>query len=132
MPSGKSGFTLSELLLAVAILAFAMSGMLYLFVNCSFLDNANRNLSLAVSHGQFVMEDIKDADFSSLQASINAGVWNWDAVAISAKGLTALDNESIITASTGVDPLHIVVTVLWKDRGSIDRSFILETLIASP
>ncbi|MDD4981919.1 MAG: type II secretion system protein [Candidatus Omnitrophota bacterium] len=132
MPSGKSGFTLSELLLAVAILAFAMSGMLYLFVNCSFLDNANRNLSLAVSHGQFVMEDIKDADFSGLQASINAGVWNWDAVAISAKGLTALDNESIITASTGVDPLHIVVTVLWKDRGSIDRSFILETLIASP
>ncbi|OQB12858.1 MAG: hypothetical protein BWY16_00355 [Candidatus Omnitrophica bacterium ADurb.Bin205] len=132
MPSGKRGFTLSELLLAVAILAFAMSGMLYLFVNCSFLGNANRNLSLAVSHGQFVMEDIKAAEFSGLQESINAGVWNWDAATISAKGLTALNNESIITASTGVEPLHIVVTVLWKDRGSIDRSFVLETLITSP
>ncbi|MBN2830874.1 MAG: type II secretion system protein [Candidatus Omnitrophica bacterium] len=59
----KKGFTLPELLLAVAILAFAISGMLYLFVNCSFLNNSNRNLSIATSHGQFVMEGIKNAGF---------------------------------------------------------------------
>ena len=73
MGRGKNlkGFTLSELLLAAAILAFALSGLLLLFINAIFLNTASRDIALAYSAIQTRMEEIKDAsygDFNNLDA----------------------------------------------------------------
>ncbi|MCX5706280.1 MAG: type II secretion system protein [Candidatus Omnitrophica bacterium] len=128
----NKGFALPELLLAVAILAFALSGLLLLFINCAFLNEANRNLSIASSHTQFVMEDIREAastGFSSLKANINAGNWDWNSTAINTHGLTALTNEAIDAQASGTEPLDVIVTVTWKDRSGKDRSIAIETLI---
>jgi type II secretory pathway pseudopilin PulG len=60
------GLTLAELLLASAILAFALVGLLALFVNCLFLNETNRNLTLAYSAIQAKMEELKNVSFTDL------------------------------------------------------------------
>jgi type II secretory pathway pseudopilin PulG len=129
--SNKKAVTLVELLLAVAILVFAISGILLLFIHCSFLNESSRNLTIAASHAQFVMEDMKSASFSTLQQNINAGNWNWQPDIIESKGLTALSNESISTQAAGANPLDISVTVSWQDRNQRDRDFVLETIMGN-
>lgn len=64
----KSGFTLSELLLAAAILVFVLAGLLALFTNCLISNETNRNFTLAYSAIQAKMEEIKDTSFDNLDA----------------------------------------------------------------
>ena len=126
----STGLTLSELLLAVAILAFVLCGMLVLFVNLLFLNEANRNLTLSVSHVQYVMEDIRNTQFSEIKSKIDNGDWDWDAADITAQGLAVLINESIDT-SRGLDdnPVEVTVSVQWEDRRQRQRQVELRTLI---
>ena len=132
-------FTLPELLLAAAILAFTLSGLLLVFVNCILLNSANRNSTIAIDHAQFVLEEIRDTDFSNISSGINNGNWTWDAAAISAKCITTLNdacfalvNESITTVLLDQnDPLDIQVTVNWNDRGNKGRSTVLRTQITN-
>lgn len=131
-----TGFTLSELLLAAAILVFALAGLLALFVNCLVLNEANRNLTVASTHAQYIMEEIKDAadaDLSQLESRINNGDWDFNSSQIQSApyNLIALTNENIDTNVTGSgNPLGISVIVQWNDRGGRPRSTELDTLIA--
>jgi Tfp pilus assembly protein PilW len=133
----KSGFTLSELLLAAAILVFVLAGLLALFLNCMVLNEANRNLTVATTHAQYIMEEIKDAaetDFTQLESRINNGDWDLNAIQIQAApyNLTVLSNESIDTNVTvSGNPLGVSVIVRWNDRGQRPRSAELATLIAN-
>lgn len=136
----KKGFTLVELLIAAAIFAFATAGILLMFINCAFLDEANRNKSIATTHAEFVLEDImeymKSADLSPLQTQINSGAWNWNTDTINNElGCTspcALNSESIQTTYVAAtNPLEITVTVSWKDKAQINtRNLELKTLIS--
>jgi len=127
----KSGFTLSELLLAAAILVFVLAGLLALFLNCMVLNDANRNLTLATSHAEYVMEEIKNTAFTSIKSKIDNGDWDWNTTTIGSKGLTALNNESIDTNATSTDPLDVTVTVIWKDRNARDRNIGLHSLFTN-
>lgn len=130
------GFTLPELLLAFAVMALVLAGALSLFISCIFLNEANRNMSVATGHAQLVLEEIKKTNFISMQTgAINPDTnWDWNNAAISSKGLIVLSNESIGTQATwtGSDRVNVNVTVSWKDRGQRDRSLSLETLITEP
>lgn len=132
MKFSDKGFTLSELLLAAAILAFALTSLLVLFINCTFLNESNRNLTIATTHVQYVMEEIKNTDFDDLQTNINNGNWDWDSSEITTQGLTALNSESIDTSVSGTVILDVVVSVSWQDRQGRDRTTNLETLIVEP
>lgn len=128
--------TLVEVLIAVGILGLTLSGVLLVFVRCSLINQDSRNLTVAASHAQFVVEDIRNADFDDLPADIASGVWNWDGAGIEAKGLTPLSSEIINTECIEcTDPpeeddlLHIRVIVSWQNLDQRDRDFILETLI---
>ena len=133
----RAGFTLSELLLAAAILVFVLAGLLVLFLNCVILNEANRNLTIATAHAQYIMEQIKDtADtgFANLENNINTGSWDLDASEIESApyNFTALDNEGIDTSVTqSGNPLGISVAVQWIERGQRSRSTELVTLIAN-
>ncbi len=128
----KKGFTLAELLLAAAILAFVLAGFLALFINCIFLNESNRNLTTAVTHAEHILEEIKDTDFDDISTDINNGNWEWNEAQVTANGLSALNTESIDTSVNGTDLLDVVVMVHWKDRGLRDRFTTLVTSIAEP
>ncbi len=132
MKLSNKGFTLSELLLAAAILAFVLSGLLLLFINCIILNEANRNLSVATSHAQYIMEEIKNAGtLQSIKAKIDSGNFT---------SFQVLPNENITvcccnspcssclgSCQSAGDPLGIYVRVNWKDRSVRDRYIELKT-----
>ncbi len=120
------GFSLVELLLAAVILAFVLTGLLALFISCIFLNDTNRNTTIAISHAQFAMEEVKNTTFTSITGA------TWNSTAIASKGLTPLNSETIVIGVSGTDTLDIAVTVNWKDRGTRDRTISLETLISEP
>lgn len=70
--ASNQGFTLSELLIATAIFALALCGILLLFINCIFLNETNRCTYLAFSALQAKMEEIKNTSFGTLDSSNNA------------------------------------------------------------
>jgi Tfp pilus assembly protein PilW len=135
----KLGFTLSELLIASGIMAFVLVGLLHLFITCIFLNESNRNLSVATAHGQYVLEEMKNTNFTNFKnGSPNADTyWDWNNAAINSNGLSVLNSEAIATDAAWVDAvtkdrLDITVTVSWKDFGVRDRSLVLRTLITEP
>lgn len=131
IPASK-GFTLAELLMTAAILAYVLCGILALFINCIFLNEGNRNLSIAIGHAQFALEEMKNTAFASIQTSVPP----WNTATINAKGLVPLIGESINIAVSvpgpGVELKDVNVTVAWRDRNLRDRNVSLRTLITEP
>ena len=118
------------LLFATTILVVALCCLLEFYVNCLFLNDATRNLTLASSHAQYIMEEIKNSDFTGLESAITSGSWDWQSEDIIAKNLVFLRNESI---DTGIfrsgNPLGISVRVSWNDRNGRARQKELQTLV---
>lgn len=127
----RKGFTLIEVLLTAAFLVFTVSAILMLFANCIFLNAGNRALTVAMSHAQMVMEEIRDTNFSVIETNITNNYWDWDVSAIEGKGLVALSEEAIDTNKIGAgsDLLNIMVTVSWEGRNQRSKSVSLETLL---
>jgi prepilin-type N-terminal cleavage/methylation domain-containing protein len=128
----RQAFTLVELMMASAILAFAISGLLTLFGNTLALNEINRNQFIALMHGELVMEEIKSTPFSSVNASIQNGTWNWSSSVISSKGLVPLDGEQINASVAGTTVLNVTVETYWLDRGSRPRNLSLMTKLVTP
>lgn len=138
-----AGFTLLELLLALGILAVVLTGLLAFFVNLLFLNEGNRNLTTAITHAQFIMEEIREAattDFLNLENRINPPTSEWNLstdAEFSARNLTRLNSETIVTSFVANppppprNPLEVVVTVFWRDRGLRDRQLELRTLFTN-
>ncbi len=127
----RKAVSLVEILLTVALLAITLCTILGSFTACFLINETNRNITKAVSHGEFVIEEIKNASFATLQTAINSGNFDWNTTFIAQKGLEALSEEGINTQvqSLGASLLHVTVTVSWTDR-SASRTYTLETLIA--
>ncbi|MCK4520153.1 MAG: type II secretion system protein [Candidatus Omnitrophica bacterium] len=151
----KKGITLAEVLLGMVILTFALVAVLALFANCIISNESNRNLTIALSHVQLVMEEIRGevedkTTLLSLRDKIDEGVvWWWDEDYFPT-GLQRLPNETIVTcchnhdpvspawccppsgSCPDEDPLRIRVTSSWDDRGGRTRNISLESLITVP
>ena len=137
MIRNKKGFTLAELMIAAFILTFTLSGLLLLFTNCMLLNDVSRNLSVATSHGEYVMEQISSTAFTGLETRITDGGTNgWDLATANLQGgpynFTALPNESLATTvfQSG-NPLGVSVLVSWQDRGQKNRSTELRTYLTN-
>lgn len=129
MRNAKRGFSLSELLIAAAILALAVSFILLEIIAYNTLNSSSRHLTTAVSHARYVMEDIRNAGFITVRESGNT-LWDWDSSRITSEGLNCLNGENIDTSVSGTDPLDVMVTVNWNDTNQRTKSIYLETLIA--
>jgi len=132
MRLSDKAFTLIELLLASTILAFVLSGLLALFCSVIAMNEANRSQFSALSHAEFVMEDIKNTTFSNIATNIQNGNWDWDSSAIISQGLVPLSTEQIDTSVSGSSVLNTTVAVSWMDKGNRARNFSLSTKIVSP
>jgi Tfp pilus assembly protein PilV len=125
----KAGFTLAEVVVSVGILGFILTGLLAFFINAVALNEASRNLTVAVSHAQYVLEDIKSSSFATLSSSITEGFWNWDVPKVTARKLTPLKNEVVTTTVSGKELLTVTVTVTWQEAATRARSITLSTLV---
>ncbi len=142
----KKGITLAEVLLGMVILTFALVAVLALFANCIISNESNRNLTIALSHVQFVMEEIKnESALESIKTKIDGGIWAWNTDSdFTDQGVNRLTNETITTccydstnsvcysACPPDDLLDILVVDEWDDRGGRTRDISLKTLIAEP
>ena len=131
----KKGVTLVEVVISVMVLGIVLGGILMVFMNCMFLNDANRNTARAIGHAQYVMEDImreiKNTTCVAVNATIAGVGWDWNTGAITGEGLTPLDNEGIGTIAAWEnfdDLLNVTVTVGWWDRRARARSIFLRTL----
>ena len=74
--NNEKSFTLVEVLVSAAILGYALSAALISFNYHMALTQASRNVTTAVIHAEYVMEDIRNTTFSSIATNINSGNWN--------------------------------------------------------
>ncbi|MBP7087727.1 MAG: hypothetical protein KBB01_00365 [Candidatus Omnitrophica bacterium] len=137
----KKTLTLAEILIATIFLVVVLIGILMGYAECIILNESNRNLTIASTHAQYVMETLKNEYFLiSIKNKIN----NWDPNTLIGNELAGLDNESIsiccydsATSSCfgtcpSQDIMRVLVKVNWKDRGVRDREINLETLFVEP
>ncbi|MFH1519447.1 MAG: hypothetical protein ABIE75_02625 [Candidatus Omnitrophota bacterium] len=129
----RKSLTLSEIMIATIFIAVALSGILLLFINCMLLNAANRNSTVAITHAQYIMEEVRGTDFTLIQGLVGGGHWDLDSTGLSAApyNLAVLDNEAIDTTVTVVgNMLEIEVVVSWQDRLGRNRNEQLLTRIA--
>jgi Tfp pilus assembly protein PilV len=114
------GFTLSELVLASAILAVAICGLLAAYVNSILMNESSSNLAKAANDAQYVLEQVKGLSYAGISTYVPPTFTN-------------LTNEAITLApapyesSSGIK--QVTVNVNWIERQR-NRTFSLTTRIA--
>lgn len=124
------GVTLSETMLAAAILTFALSACLSLFINSNLLNENCRSSTAAAVHAQYILEDIKNTEFDQVASGISA--WNLDSDDLASEpyNFFTLSNESIrAEIFQAGDPLGVAVNVTWADSRGRSRSAEFRTLL---
>ena len=114
----RRGFSLVELMIGVAILVIAITGMLLTYVHCMLLNEASRSLATATNDAQYVLEHMRSLTYSALAGYTPPAFTNLPAEAIS------------LTRSIGATLATITVTVSWQERQGA-RSFSITTYIAN-
>lgn len=113
------GFSLLELIVAVAIFLIVISGLLITFVYCIILNESNNNLVKAVNDAQYVLEQIKALAYDQI-------------VTYTCPTFNNLNDENIALdppPSIGTQIAEVTVNVSWTERQRA-RSFQLSTRIA--
>lgn len=149
----SKGFSLAELLLAAAILAFVSSILLQAAIYTLVLNTTSRNSTSAITHAQYVMEDIRSkninstgfsniiSDINSGNWSMNPGNWNWNGATppalltnekITTCCATGPTNPACTTCNAGATLLDVIVTVGWDDKTNRHRSTSLQTYFTQP
>jgi prepilin-type N-terminal cleavage/methylation domain-containing protein len=136
------GFTFIELIFAIAIFAFAMAGILLLFINCAFLDTANREKAIAISHAETAMEYIKyeaTKNFNNKAIELCSGGSGIYLLPVDLGLDNSLTEEVISVVPTlnscnavPLNLLDVTLEVVWRDGRQRDRSVSLKTLISKP
>jgi prepilin-type N-terminal cleavage/methylation domain-containing protein len=114
----KRGFTLIELMTAVAIVLLVITGSLLSFMHLMFLADSSINLTIAANDAQYVLEQLKGVP---TYAAISSYV---------APTLNNLSEETItLNRSVGPNLANITVNVNWREKNQA-RNFSLSTCIA--
>jgi len=101
--SNLSGFSLIELMVAVAILAMAIFGIFHAY-SAGFMGMADaRDRTVATNYAQEAMEDIKNKDFDQIITQSRAFISG-----------TKYEREVIVQPSTNLK--KVTTNVYWKDR----------------
>ncbi len=101
----RSGITLPEMLIAAAILIFAIAGLLLSYITCLDLSELSKNASLSLYAAQSRIEEIKNTEFDLIVSAYHQTPF--DVPDINAKGVSYVDDS---------DPeiLSIIVSVSWR------------------
>ena len=141
----RTGFTLIELVIGMAVLVTALLGLLGVFAGIHALNETARNEALATHLADRVMEEIRNSDFTTevlpnAQAATDANWVTWAAnhnLSLAEPALTAVtvdfdppfEGGENPAWSTATDPLRVQVRVGWVEAGNRSRTTYLESLI---
>ncbi|MDD5108265.1 MAG: prepilin-type N-terminal cleavage/methylation domain-containing protein [Candidatus Omnitrophica bacterium] len=113
----KKGFTLVELMVAVAITLLVIVGSILSFVQLIFLADSSVNLTTAVNDAQYVLEQLKGVSYGAI-SGYTAPVFH------------NLPGETVaLIRSVGVNLANLTVNVSWQEKNQT-KSFSLSTCIA--
>lgn len=106
------GFTLLEIMLAVAILVIVLCGILATYISCFELISLSKNLTLAINSCQMKIEEIRDYTFSQIYSYYNNQTFEVDEMPPGySKGVILVDNSN-------PDLLKVTITVCWRQRAN--------------
>jgi len=113
----QEGISLVEILISVFVLTIGILSCLMYFSAAMNSTEIARDLTVATTHGEFVLEDMRAmATLGEITAR------NWTAWA-GTSGLNTLPQESVLVAFSNpvADPLPISVTVNWTRRDRVNN-----------
>ena len=114
MTKNENAFTLAELMIAVAIVAVVITGMLQLFIYASTLVALQGNKTRAIFEAQTLMEQIRTHDFDTIATDYAAGGTPGDTFT-----LTSINGEAVVyVTSVNSSLLDVEVVVCWTDKYS--------------
>ncbi|MFH1281435.1 MAG: hypothetical protein ABIH91_01780, partial [Candidatus Omnitrophota bacterium] len=113
----EKGFVLPEVMLAAAIAAFAVCGILLMYVTAMDLIRTSKNASIATSAAQGLIEEIRNTPFPEI-------VTNYNLLKFSVDGIPPING---VASSSGIvyvddtDPEFLLVTisVCWRQGNRI-------------
>jgi len=112
----QKGFTLIELMVAVAILAVAILGIFHAY-SVGFMGIADaRDRTVATNYARKAMEDIKNMDFEKITTQFRDFI-----------GGTKFEKEVIVQESTNLK--KVTTNIYWKDRNGNTKTVGADTLI---
>ncbi len=114
MKLSKKGFTLIEVLLAGAILAFCLCGLLLTYINMFILSDLARDLTLATNAVQAKMEELKKTSYAGLLA--------FNGVTFDIAGFASSNAKGLIEVTNNlgyVDLTRLRIVISFKSRGRL-------------
>lgn len=105
------GFGLAEILLAVAILVFALCGILAMHTTCLVLMATSKNVNIATNAAQGLIEEIRSAPFAQIIDDYNGLNFIVNNIP-SSRGVVYVDD-------TNPDLLEVTISVCWKQGNRI-------------
>ena len=107
----QKGFTLVEMLLAAAILSFAVCGILALYANCFELVSISKNISIATNASQGLIEEIRNTPFPQIVDNYNNINFTVNTMP-SNRGVVYVDD-------TDPELLRVTISVCWNQKNRI-------------
>lgn len=111
----KIGFSLVEVILATAILAFALVGILGTYVTCLVLITTSQNVNAATNAAQGIIEEIRSTPFTQIIANYNGMVFTVNDIPFS-RGVVYINNT---TAPASSDLLEATVSICWRQGNKV-------------
>jgi len=113
----KKGFVLPEVLLATAIAAFAVCGLLLMYVAGMDLIRTSKNASIATSAVQGLIEEIRNTPFPDIVTDYNLLKFSVDGIppingVVSSSGVVYVDD-------TDPEFLLVTISVCWRQGNRI-------------
>lgn len=113
--TNKLGFSLVEVILATAILAFALVGILGTYVTCLVLTTTSRNMNAATDAAQGIIEEIRSTPFTQIIANYNGMVFTVNDIP-SSVGVVYIDNT---TAPANSNLFEATVSICWRQGDKV-------------
>jgi prepilin-type N-terminal cleavage/methylation domain-containing protein len=112
--SGKTarrGFTLIEVILSIAILAFALCGILAAYISCTVFMATSKNVNIATNAAFGLIEEIRSSSFTRIMDNYDGLTFSVNDIP-SSMGVVHVDN-------TNPELLEVTVSICWRQGNRI-------------
>lgn len=107
----RKGFTIIEMLIALAVLIVAISSILVTYMACFMLIDTIKNINIATNAAQGMVEEIRSSTFTDAVTNYNGLNFTVNDIP-SSMGVVYIDD-------TNPELLEVTVSVCWRQRNRV-------------